>query len=123
MRIHHDAVHPDAKVDTTVLDSASLLAVALVDRGASAMSLSRGTAMSGTAPVGAWRSADGAVRLDIRTDGTYAGKVAGRRREAHGTYDVEGGTMTLLDDSGLHTPVTLLPGELEMAGHRLLSCA
>jgi hypothetical protein len=71
--------------------------------------------------VGAWRSMDGTVRLEIRTDGTYAGRVAGRRREAHGTYDVEGATMTLFDDSGLYTPVHLGHGELEMAGHRLLS--
>jgi len=70
-------------------------------------------------PVGAWRSADGTVRLDIRTDGTYAGRVAGRKRAAHGTYDLDGLRMTLLDDSGLHTPVTLHEGVLEMAGHRL----
>jgi hypothetical protein len=71
------------------------------------------------APVGAWRSADGTVRLEIRTDGTYAGRVAGRRRPAHGRYNLDGSRITLLDDSGLHTPVTLHDGVLEMAGHRL----
>ena len=92
--------------------AASLFAVARGRHTAAAAPL-------GPAPVGAWRSADGAVRLEIRTDGTYAGRVAGRRRAAHGTYDVDGARMTLLDDSGLHTPVTLHDGVLEMAGHRL----
>jgi putative ligand-binding protein with streptavidin-like fold len=71
------------------------------------------------APVGQWRSADGTVRLDIHTDGTYDGRVAGRKRRAHGTYRIDGGTMTLSDDSGILTPVALREGELEMAGHRL----
>lgn len=91
--------------------AASLLAVAL-GRGEAGHSPAGGIS-------GAWRSADGAVRLDIRTDGTYAGRVAGRRRAAHGTYDLDGPRMTLRDDSGLHTPVTLHDGVLEMAGHRL----
>ena len=72
------------------------------------------------APVGHWRSPDGTVKLDIRTDGTYDGQVAGRKRHAHGTYVVDGSTMTLSDDSGLYTPVTLGDGELEMAGYHLL---
>ena len=72
-------------------------------------------------PVGCWRSADGAVCLEIRSDGTYAGRVAGRRRRPRGTYALEGATVTLLDDdSGLRTPVTLAGGALDMAGHRLL---
>jgi Agrobacterium tumefaciens protein Atu4866 len=70
-------------------------------------------------PVGIWKSADGAVCLDIRQDGTYAGQVAGRRRRPHGTYDIDGATMTLSDDSGLSTPVVLLGEALEMAGYRL----
>jgi hypothetical protein len=98
--------------------AASLLAVALGrdSVGQAGYSPSRGE-ISG--PVGAWRSADGAVRLDIRTDGTYAGRVAGRKRAAHGTYDLDGVQMTLHDDSGLDTPVALHDGVLEMAGHRL----
>ncbi|MBM2618092.1 Atu4866 domain-containing protein [Actinoplanes sp. LDG1-06] len=80
--------------DTAVLDAAVLLA-------------------------GAWKSADGSVRLDIKTDGTYAGKVVGRKRRPRGTYDLNGRTLTLSDDSGLHTPVIVGDGVLEMAGHRL----
>ncbi|GIF19770.1 hypothetical protein BJ973_006813 [Actinoplanes tereljensis] len=72
-----------------------------------------------SAPVGLWFSEDGTVRLDIKTDGTYDGQVAGRKRRAHGTYHIDGSLMTLSDDSGLNTPVTLREGELEMAGHRL----
>ena len=109
-----------AHVDTTVLDAAALLAIAMGNMPAD--TLTGGlppTATARPAPVGAWRSADGAVRLDIRTDGTYAGKVAGRRRAARGTYRVEGATMTLADDSGLCTAVTLRDDVLEMAGHRL----
>jgi hypothetical protein len=70
-------------------------------------------------PVGRWLSEDGTVRLDINTDGTYDGQVAGRKRRAHGTYFIDGAEMTLSDDSGLHTPVVLQEGRLEMAGHRL----
>lgn len=72
-----------------------------------------------TAPVGAWLSEDGAVRLDIFDDGTYDGQVAGRKRHAHGTYTIDGTTMTLSDESGLYTAVALGEGELEMAGYRL----
>nr|WP_296075140.1 Atu4866 domain-containing protein [uncultured Actinoplanes sp.] len=70
-------------------------------------------------PVGDWRSPDGTVHLRLRTDGTYAAQVAGRRRKAQGTYAVDGATMTLSDVSGLCTPVALLGDELEMAGYRL----
>ncbi|MBU2667593.1 hypothetical protein KOI35_29175 [Actinoplanes bogorensis] len=70
-------------------------------------------------PVGPWLSADGTVRLDIKTDGTYVGKVLGRKRPARGTYHLEDGVLTLDDDSGLHTPVTVRGDALEMAGHRL----
>ncbi len=110
----------EISLDTTVLGAASLLALAL-GTGPAAAGDDRRPArpMKILPPVGVWRSADGAVLLDIKTDGTYAGKVAGRRRAAHGTYDLEGAGMTLSDDSGLRTPVTLHDGVLEMAGHRL----
>ncbi|GIE98341.1 Atu4866 domain-containing protein [Paractinoplanes rishiriensis] len=116
MRIHHEP-----HVDTTVLDAAALLAMAMGDSlSRTAASLRRTpTAYPETAPVGAWRTPDGTVRLDIRTDGTYDGQVAGRKRRAHGTYLFDGSTMMLSDDSGLNTSVTVFDGGLEMAGHRL----
>ena len=109
------------RVDTTVLDTSSLLAVAMITdgSGATAPPGHQPAPVASKALVGRWRSADGAVRLEIKTDGTYAGAVAGRKRAAHGTYRVDGTTMTLRDDTGLRTPVTLYEGELEMAGHRL----
>ena len=112
--------HAEPRVDTTVLDAAALLALVMGGEGAATGSAGRVPApLPPAAPVGAWRSADDAVRLDIRTDGTYDGRVAGRKRRAHGTYRIDGSTMTLSDDSGLHTAVTVHDGGLEMAGHRL----
>jgi hypothetical protein len=74
-------------------------------------------------PAGSWKSTDGSVRLTLRGDGTYAGLVAGRRQRAYGTYHVDGRLVTLSDHgSGLHTPVRVLDGELEMAGHRFTRC-
>jgi hypothetical protein len=113
MRIHHEP-----RVDTTVLDTGALLALAMGGRPAVSF-VPDATTITPPVPLGAWLSADGAVRLDINTDGTYAGQVAGRRRRAHGTYDLDGATLTLRDDSGLATPVTVHDGELQMAGHRL----
>ncbi len=114
-------ISADQHVDTTVLDAAALLAVAVGARP-SEQDGTRGRTpakMTVPAPVGVWLSSDGTVRLDIKTDGTYAGKVAGRKRRAHGTYDLDGGTLTLSDDSGLRTPVSIGDDVLEMAGHRL----
>jgi hypothetical protein len=116
MRIHHEP-----HVDTTVLDAAALLAIAMGDQ-VSRTAASRGLTSAShadLAPVGAWRTPDGTVRLDIRTDGTYDGRVAGRKRRAHGTYMFDGATVTLSDDSGLNTSVMVFEGGLEMAGHRL----
>lgn len=113
----------DATVlDTTVLDATALLAIAM---GGAADPGGRPSAappkvMTDAAVVGAWRSADGVVRLQLRTDGTYAGAVAGRRRPARGTYQIDGTYVLLHDESGLDTPVTVREGELEMAGHRLI---
>jgi hypothetical protein len=116
MRNHHEP-----HVDTTILDAAALLALAL---GGSRPGATGGPGhtparITTSAPVGAWLSADGTVRLDIKTDGTYDGQVAGRKRRAHGTYRLDGTTMVLSDDSGLNTAVTVHDGGLEMAGHRL----
>jgi hypothetical protein len=113
----------DATVlDTTVLDSTALLAIAMGGAADSGTSLpaSRPKVVTGAAVAGAWRSTDGVVRLQLRSDGTYAGAVAGRRRPARGTYQIDGVSVLLRDDSGLNTPVTVYDGELEMAGHRLL---
>ena len=110
----------EISLDTTVLGAASLLALALGTEPAAVTGTPRPASSTRTRrPVGVWRTADGAVCLDIKTDGTYAGKVAGRRRAAHGTYDLDGAGMTLSDVSGLRTPVALHDGALEMAGHRL----
>ncbi|GIF44919.1 Atu4866 domain-containing protein [Actinoplanes xinjiangensis] len=109
------------RVDFTVLDAASILAIAMGGVGGTdAGPLATPPRMStGAAVVGAWRSPDGAVKLRLRRDGTYAGEVAGRRRPARGTYLIDGESVVLRDDSGLHTPVYVHDGELEMAGHRL----
>jgi hypothetical protein len=114
MHLHHET-----RVDTTVLDATALLALAMGGRPTAGSVGHTPARINPSAPVGVWLSADGTVRLDIKTDGTYAGQVAGRKRRAHGTYHLDGATMTLRDDSGLATPVTLHHGELQMAGHRL----
>ncbi|MEU8240688.1 Atu4866 domain-containing protein [Actinoplanes missouriensis] len=109
-------------VDFTVLDAAALLAIAMggaADVSARPLSSSP-KVVTDAALVGAWRSPDGTVQLRLHTDGTYAGAVAGRRQAARGTYDIEDGDVVLHDVSGLNTPVHVLDGELEMAGHRLL---
>jgi hypothetical protein len=116
MRTHHEP-----RVDFSVLGTTSLLALALGRGPAETVGIlgQQSAKIAPAAPVGLWLSADGTVRLDIRTDGTYAGKVAGRKRPAHGTYRLDGSVMTLQDDDGPPTPVTVLDGRLEMAGHRL----
>ena len=108
-------------VDTAVLDAAALFAIAMGGQVAEQPGTPghKPPKITVSAPVGVWLSADGTVRLDIKTDGTYAGKVAGRKRPARGTYELAGRTLTLNDDSGLHTPVAVGEGVLEMAGHRL----
>ncbi|GAA2892387.1 hypothetical protein Acy02nite_63260 [Actinoplanes cyaneus] len=112
------------RVDTTILDAAAMLAIALgrtTDDGLG-VAPQRPRVITGAAVVGAWRSSDGMIKLRIRTDGTYAGEVAGRRSRPHGTYRIDGDAVVLHDDaSGLSTQLTLVhDGELEMAGHRLL---
>ncbi len=112
------------QVDTTILDAAAMLAIAMGRTNDDGLGVipQRPRAITGAAVVGAWRSSDGSVKLQIKTDGTYAGEVAGRRKRPQGTYRIDGDAVVLHDDaSGLSTPVTLVhEGELEMAGHRLL---
>lgn len=111
-------------VDTTILDAAAMLAIAMGRTNDDGLGVvpSAPKVITGSAVVGAWRSPDGTVKLQIRTDGTYAGEVAGRRSRPHGTYRIDGDAVVLHDDmSGLNTQLTLVhDGELEMAGHRLL---
>ncbi|SDT72073.1 Atu4866 domain-containing protein [Actinoplanes derwentensis] len=109
----------DPHVDFTVLDAASLLAIAMGGTAYNGPAAIQSQVAINTPVVGAWRSPDGTVRLRLHTDGTFAGEVAGRRRSARGTYDVDGESVVLRDDSGLQTPVHVYDGELEMAGHRL----
>lgn len=114
-------INPEPSVDATFLDAAAILAIAMGGRARdSAGSLGLTPArITTSAPVGAWLSSDGSVRLEIHTDGTYDGQVAGRKRRARGTYRFDGVTLTLRDDSGLDTAVAVREGALEMAGHRL----
>lgn len=113
----HTAV--DSHVDFTVLDAASLLAIAMGGTACQSPAAVHAPSVTTTSLVGTWRSTDGQVRLRLHTDGTFAGAVAGRRRPARGTYDVDGVSVVLRDDCGLHTSVHVHHGELEMAGHRL----
>ncbi|GAA4596524.1 hypothetical protein BJY16_002041 [Actinoplanes octamycinicus] len=113
------------RVDTTVLDAAAMLAIAMGRTSDAGLGLAPAppAVVSGSAVVGAWRSPDGTVKLQLRTDGTYAGEVAGRRKRPSGTYRVDGASVVLHDPaSGLNTPVAVRHDgeELEMAGHRLL---
>lgn len=111
----------EPRVDFTVLDAASVLAIAMSCAGSASSGplAARPRVVIGAAVVGRWHSPDGTVRLQLRRDGTYAGEVAGRRRPARGTYLVDGESVVLCDDSGLQTPVHVHDGELEMAGYRL----
>jgi hypothetical protein len=113
-----------SRVDTTILDAVAMLAIAVgrTPEGDPGPVPRPPRTLTGAALVGAWRSRDGAVKLHLRTDGTYAGEVAGRRKRPAGTYRIDGDSVLLQDDSsGLRIPVTVLhEGGLEMAGHRLL---
>ncbi|AEV81464.1 hypothetical protein ACWT_0452 [Actinoplanes sp. SE50] len=117
-------MHPAPRVDTTVLDAAALLAIAMGRASETGLGVRSHPprVVTGAAVAGAWRSPDGTVKLQLRTDGTYHGEVAGRRNRPSGTYRVEGAALVLHDDtSGLNTAVHVRhEGELEMAGHRLL---
>ena len=117
--------HRGPRVDATILGAASLIALAMGPGVQGAAVVEPGTSSviagaSATDLVGGWLSADRTVRLDLRADGGYVGSIAGRRREAHGTYRVDGSSLLLRDDSGLRTTVTIHEDALELAGHRLL---
>ena len=105
------------RFDTTVLDATALLTLALAGRE---MVVSPAVTSPGRKDlVGVWLSADGAVRLDLRSEGTYEGSVAGRRRRSRGHYVIDGPCVLLQDDNGLRTVVAITDDVLEMAGHPL----
>ena len=106
----------DPRVDTTILDAAALLALAL---GGARLDARRQPSPADPTLTGSWASADGTVRLRLEPDGRYEGSVAGRSRAVRGTYHVDGTSVLLRDDSGLRTPVTRLGDALEMAGYDL----
>lgn len=108
---------PTPRFDATVLDATALLTLALAGQDMAV----RPTAVSPERKdlVGVWLSADGAVRLDLRSEGTYERSVVGRRRSSRGHYVVDGCCVLLQDDNGLRTVVTVAGDELEMAGHPL----
>jgi hypothetical protein len=103
------------RFDATVLDATALLTLALAGREMSTDSPADRPERQDL--VGVWLSADGAVRLDLRSEGTYERSVAGRRRSSHGHYVVDGGCVLLQDDNGLRTVVVIDGDVLEMAGH------
>lgn len=109
------------RVDTTIFGAASLLTLALGGVAPEQLTAPAPVAESDDAAalVGVWLSADEMVRLQLAADWSFQGSVAGRHREARGTYRPEGGGLVLRDVSGLRTPVTVAEHALEMAGHQL----
>lgn len=107
----------DPRFDATVLDATALLTLALAGHE---MPAPRETApIEPENLVGVWLSADGAVRLDLRSEGTYERSIVGRRRSSHGHYLVDGSSLLLEDDNGLRTVATMADDALEMAGYPL----
>lgn len=103
----------------TIFGTSSLLTLAL---GGSGDTVEFTPPRPGTPPegfVGFWQNADGSVRLCLGGDGSYEGRIAGRRRSARGVYHLAGEGVVLRDESGLRTPVTVAADYLEMAGHQL----
>jgi hypothetical protein len=119
--------HRGPRIDATILGAASLLALAM--GGSTTQSLQVGTTsppaivtegVAASDLVGGWTNADGTVKLKVGTDNRYERSVAGRDKISRGTYRIDGTKMTLRDDSGLLTIVTIYDNDtLDMAGHRL----
>jgi hypothetical protein len=109
------------RVDTTIFGAASLLTLALggVAPEQLAAPVPAADETEAAALAGIWLSADEMVRLQLATDWSFQGSVAGRHREAKGTYRPEGAGLVLQDVSGLRTSVTVAEHGLEMAGHQL----
>jgi hypothetical protein len=105
-------------VDTTILGTATLLALAMGSRCGATEVDPAPTPTPADCP-GVWRSADGEVRLVLNPDQTYERSITGRETVARGRYRLSGATLQLHDDCGLQTTVTVVSGALEMAGHIL----
>jgi len=109
-----------SRVDATIFGAASLLALPLGGSGREQLAAPVPVASEDAAAlVGIWLSADRTVRLQLRADLSYRGRVEGRHRTATGSYRLEGTGLVLQDDTGLRTPVTVRGYALEMAGHQL----
>jgi hypothetical protein len=110
------------RVDATIFGAASLLALAVgsgtIDPVPAAESAPI-TAEEMPGLIGTWLNADSTVRLHLAADLSYVGSVAGRHRDAKGTYLPDGPGLLLQDVSGLRTRVVVADRRLEMAGHRL----
>jgi hypothetical protein len=106
------------RVDTTILGAATLFALAM-GNGGTPDHFRVVPAQPMATLAGDWRTADGAVRLTLGADATFASSVAGRREVAAGTYRVDGAGLHLQDRSGLRTTGVLFGDALELAGHRL----
>ena len=109
------------RVDTTIFGATSLLTLALggVAPEQLAVPVPAADEDEAAALVGVWLSADQMVRLQLASDWSFLGSVAGRHRTAKGTYRSEGAGLVLRDESGLRTPVAVADDGLEMAGHQL----
>ena len=106
------------RFDMTILGTASLLAIAM--GGTSLAPAVVTETLEPPAMAGGWRSLDGTVNLDLKRDSTFDLSVAGRERESHGIFWLEGDALRLLDDTGLRTPATVTgDGLITMAGHEL----
>ncbi|WP_306206691.1 hypothetical protein [Actinoplanes sp. RD1] len=103
---------------TTIFGTASLLTLALSGTDTLEVTLNH-PATPPAGFVGFWQNANGSVRLCLAGDGSYEGRIAGRRRTARGTYHPADGGLVLRDETGLRTPVTRAADGLEMAGHQL----
>ncbi|OJF12570.1 hypothetical protein [Couchioplanes caeruleus] len=111
-------------LDATIFTSASLLALAFGGKSDDAVRLSQPRPDGRPDDyAGYWRNADDTVRLVLGEDWSYEGKVAGRRRNAKGTYRPDGAGLLLSDESGLRTRVEPAEYGLEMAGHQLFKVA
>lgn len=118
-----------ARIDATILDVASMLALAMAEdpiepdhadgRGRLGGSGSWPADDPGAAHVGVWASADGAVCLELGADGRYGLRIVGRHSRTVGVYRADRLTVLLEADEGLRTAAQFTDDVLHLAGHRL----